>query len=464
VAYGEQENDGPKGWRSRYRRPDGTLGSKSGFATEKEAVQWGRDQEALIRRNMWIDPRDAETPFGEFAEEWFEAVSPRLEPTTRTKYRSHLDNHLLPQWRAWPMIGIFNGYVEIEKWVFELHEEYAESSIASIFATFSTILNAGVRARIIPANPCYGVRVTKGAFEPDHLIASPVQALRGAMRLYESEMGLTGFTLCLADFYSGGRWGELVGQERHDYDEVNRAICVRYPLKEVNGKVFKGGVDVTAAAPSPRPSVVQVTPRRRKGKQAGRTKTPAGTRWIQLPPSIAVFYETLLDSHSRQFVFTSPEGFPLRRSNFRQRFWRPVWDGVKADDPSADGHIPAILPWFTFHEGRHSHATWMAEDGIPEVARRARLGHRMKGIARVYDHVTSVMQAQLIHALEIRWATSLLALRPDELATIIGWFPHLGAVVAGLRSGGVSTVGSGFAPLILPGTQEARPQDRGPGF
>ncbi|PSL51496.1 hypothetical protein B0I31_12026 [Saccharothrix carnea] len=106
----------------------------------------------------------------------------------------------------------------------------------------------------------------------------------------------------------------------------------------------------------------------------------------------------------------------------------------------------------------------MAEDGIPEVARRARLGHRMKGIARVYDHVTSVMHAQLIHALEVRWATSLLTLRPDELATIIGWFPHLGAVVAELRSSGVSTVGSGFAPLILPGMQEARPQDREPGF
>jgi hypothetical protein len=272
VAYGEQENDGPKGWRSRYRRPDGTLGSKSGFATEKEAVQWGRDQEALIRRNMWIDPRDAETPFGEFAEEWFEAVSPRLEPTTRTKYRSHLDNHLLPQWRAWPMIGIFNGYVEIEKWVFELHEEYAESSIASIFATFSTILNAGVRARIIPANPCYGVRVTKGAFEPDHLIASPVQALRGAMRLYESEMGLTGFTLCLADFYSGGRWGELVGQERHDYDEVNRTTCVRYPSRRSTGR-------------SSRAASTSQPPRRHRGRASSRShrggeraSKPAGRR------------------------------------------------------------------------------------------------------------------------------------------------------------------------------------------
>ncbi|WP_285608917.1 hypothetical protein [Actinokineospora globicatena] len=29
---------------------------------------------------------------------------------------------------------------------------------------------------------------------------------------------------------------------------------------------------------------------------------------------------------------------------------------------------PAILPRFTFHEDRHSHATWLTEDGLPPAA------------------------------------------------------------------------------------------------
>ncbi|MEV0682148.1 hypothetical protein AB0I60_37070 [Actinosynnema sp. NPDC050436] len=306
MAYTEQENDGPRGWRVRYKRPDGTWGRASGFSSDTAAKNWGLEQEALIRRNMWIDPRDAETPFGEFAEEWFEAVSPRLEITTRVKYRSYIDIHLMPQWRAWPMIGIFNSYVEIEAWLSKLHDEYADTSVASIFATFSTILNAGVRARVIPANPCYGIRVTGGEFENERLVASPVQALRAAMRLHESEMGLAGFTLCLLDFYSGGRWGELVGQERHEYDEVNRAIGIRFPLKEINGKLLKAGVEVSREASSRVPEVLTVTPRRVRGKR-GRTKTPAGTRWIQVPSGIAVIYETLLDRSRGSFVFTSPE-------------------------------------------------------------------------------------------------------------------------------------------------------------
>src|SRR5882757_74426 len=106
MAYG-QPADG--GWRARYKRPDGTYGSRSGFTSETAAENWGGEQEALIRRNLWIDPRDAETPFGEFAEEYLAAIKPRLADGTATKYRSHLDNQLLPQWSAWPLIGIFNS-------------------------------------------------------------------------------------------------------------------------------------------------------------------------------------------------------------------------------------------------------------------------------------------------------------------------------------------------------------------
>jgi hypothetical protein len=83
--------------------------------SETAATNWGNDQESLIRRNTWIDPRDAETPFGVFAEEYLSAISPRLSEATVAKYRSHLDSQLLPQWQAWPMIGIFNSYIEIEK-------------------------------------------------------------------------------------------------------------------------------------------------------------------------------------------------------------------------------------------------------------------------------------------------------------------------------------------------------------
>jgi hypothetical protein len=56
----------------------------------------------------------------------------------------------------------------------------------------------------------------------------------------------------------------------------------------------------------------------------------------------------------------------------------------------------------------------------------------MKGIARIYDHVTDVMRKQILDALEARWEASLLALTATERARLTGWFPHLGPVIARL--------------------------------
>lgn len=280
-------------------------------------------------------------------------MSPRLELNTVAKYRSFLDTQLLPQWKAWPLVAIFNGYVEIERWLSELHEDYAESSVSSYFALFSTILNGAVRARMIPANPCSGVRVSNG--------------------LYELGLGMSGFVLCLMDFYTGARWGELVGQQRHE-------------LKEVGGKVYKGGrkSDDHHSDGRQRPPTRRGNSRPKKE----RTKTPAGTRFVALPPGIAVLYEEL-------------------------------------DDAGAGERRSPILPTFTFHEGRHTHSTWLTEDGIPEVARRARLGQKMKGMARVYDHVTPAMVNEILDVLEERWLRSLASLYPGERAKLVSWFPHL---------------------------------------
>lgn len=440
MAYGFRDRNT---FRARYKLPDGSWTSRSGFESEKAAEDYGNEQEVLIRRNLWIDPREAETLFGAFVEKWFGAVTPRLEPNTTGKYRSVIDNHLLPQWQAWPLIGIFNSSLEIEKWVSELHEEYADSTVSTIFALFSTVMNAAVRARMIPASPCQGIRVTSGEFDVDRLVATPVQVLRAAMRLYES-VGLGGFVLCLMDAYTGARWSELVGQQQHEYNPERRDIRIERPLKEVGGKVFKSGLQ--AAHVAERPGLPQSGQTRRPRNKRGRTKTPAGTRLVELPPSIAVFYEELLDSHRHPFVMCTQEGKPWRRSNFRQRYWRLAWDGQNMDNPCADDHIPAILSWFTFNEGRHTHATWLAEDGVPEVARRARLGQKMKGIARVYDHVTPAMRRMVLDVLEARWMSSLAVLTSSEQARLVSWFPHVRATLDDLQSGSMRKLMSAKPP------------------
>jgi len=51
---------------------------------------------------------------------------------------------------------------------------------------------------------------------------------------------------------------------------------------------------------------------------------------------------------------------------------------------------------------------------------------KLKGIGRVYDHVTPEMRWQIIDALEAWWLASLKALRRHELRTLVSWFPRSG--------------------------------------
>src|SRR6185437_15353155 len=68
-----------------------------------------------------------------------------------------------------------------------------------------------------------------------------------------------------------------------------------------------------------------------------------------------------------------------------------------------------IMPELTPHGLRHSHKTWMAEDGIPEILAEQRLGHDVPGMRGLYTHVSDAMRQNLTGTLEARWDTSLQA-------------------------------------------------------
>ncbi len=142
-------------------------------------------------------------------------------------------------------------------------------------------------------------------------------------RLHES-FGRAGSVLALMNGCTGARWSEPVALRPHDYDETNHAVPVRTPLREV------GGYLETAKGP----------------------KTPAGKRWIQLPPFLDALCTDLTEACEEDHLFSGPQGGLLCRGNFRARLWRPAWDG----DPRSGGARwrRPLLPHSTFNEGRHT--------------------------------------------------------------------------------------------------------------
>lgn len=77
-----------------------------------------------------------------------------------------------------------------------------------------------------------------------------------------------------------------------------------------------------------------------------------------------------------------------------------------ADDAPLACWLP-VKPGLTPHGLRHSHKTWMAEDGIPEILAEQRLGHEVPGMRGLYAHASPRMRAELKQALQIRWEDSL---------------------------------------------------------
>jgi hypothetical protein len=78
--------------------------------------------------------------------------------------------------------------------------------------------------------------------------------------------------------------------------------------------------------------------------------------------------------------------------------------------PGDDAPLACWLPvrdGLTPHGLRHSHKTWMAEDGIPEILAEQRLGHDIPGMRGLYAHVSHRMREELTAALQARWEESL---------------------------------------------------------
>jgi integrase len=106
------------------------------------------------------------------------------------------------------------------------------------------------------------------------------------------------------------------------------------------------------------------------------------------------------EGHDRDTVFCGARGHFQRRSNFTRRAWRPALDG------NPEHHTTPIIPGMHFHDLRHSHKTWLIEDGIPEIAQARRLGHRLPGVRGIYSHATPAMDQAIIDALQHRWTAT----------------------------------------------------------
>lgn len=342
-----ETKDGSR-WRVRYRR-DGRQTTQT-FDTQAEADKFCIDLDeygAVTAEQMLYDRLAAvevTTPtLDEWVTTWLEDVCD-ANAATRDKYRRMYARHIGPMFGTLPIERITSD--DCRRLVRNLGEtkQLKDSTVGNVFSVLTGAMKSAHHRGLIPVDPSAETKIpTRTAHldeEATFLTRLEYLSLRAA---FDARF------VPLLDFVAGtgARWGECAALQVRDLD--------LYDMKRVriNKAVKQGG-------------------------QVGPPKSRNSIRWVSLPPETVASLLTVLPGKSPgDLVFTMPKGGQLHHGSFVGRYWIKGCHAAGLTDPRP-----------TFHSLRHSHASWLLQDGwdIFEVSRR--LGHASTDITTsVYGHL-----------------------------------------------------------------------------
>ncbi|HVA43156.1 MAG TPA: site-specific integrase [Acidimicrobiales bacterium] len=357
-------------WEARYRDPSGRQRAAA-FRTKTEARRYLERVGTDKQRGDYLDPTLARTRFDDWADEWL-ATTAHLRVKTRVGYESRLNNTVRPAFSGYPVGSIDQPLVR--RFVAELAESgAAPGTIREARKVLRLILGTAVGAGALRANPCDGVRVARSSRTEMHFLTPdqvatladsithpPIKTGGGESRRPTfPEYGL----LVKFAAYTGLRAGEIAALRVCRVDLLGRTVEVAEAVSEVEGH----------------------------GLVYGPPKTYEHRR-VPLPSFLAKELNDYLVGRSvgtDSFLFTAPDGGPLRHRNFYNRHFKP-----------AVRHA-GLVPGLRFHDLRHTYAAIMIAKGAHPRAMMERLGHSSVTVTlNTYGHLMPGLDAALTDSID----------------------------------------------------------------
>jgi integrase len=351
-------------WRARYRDQDGREHSRH-FDRKVDAQRWIDEVTASVLTSHYVDPQSAKKPFKEYAEEW--RASQPHRPSTARAVEQHLRVHAYREWGTRSLGGIKPG--DVQRWVTSLTTTHglAASTTRTVFNTVNAVFSAAVRDRMIPHNPCAGVKLP--SVPRKQIVPLTVTQVRDLARHIAAPY--RGLVLLAAG--TGLRPGEVFGLQRRHLNLRQATITVDQQVQQTKHGVFVG--------PPKTDRSYRVVPLPRMANDAMRTHLKA----FPAP--------TLQD-----WLFTAPEGGAIAYNEFMKRVWRPACG--KAGIP--DGIGPHAL--------RHHYASLLIKHGESVKTVSERLGHTNAAMTlNIYTHLWPDSEERTRAAVDKAYAD-----RPDE--------------------------------------------------
>jgi integrase len=365
-------------WEARYRDARGQMHART-FPTKGEASRWAKEMETDVRRGEWVDPRLARTTFAQWAAEYLTTIV-HLRAVTRGDYERIVRVHLLPAFADAPVAHI--EQVDVRRFLAEKQAAgLAPKTLQKIRLVLRQILETARGSGAIKANPCQGLRLPRAQQkEPIFLTAEQVDLLaRAAKPPYDLLIRFAAAT--------GLRPSELCGLRIGRLNLIKGTAEIAEALTVVRGRV-----------------------------ELGPTKTNV-RRTVAIPRFLCDDLGAYLASRSQaagrplasdEYLFTAPEGGPLRRDLLHKRYFRPAV--LKA----------GLSEGLRVHDLRHTCASILIGLGAHPKVIQERLGHSSIMVTMdVYGHLFPSLNDALTERLDEVFKAARDNMSPQPTETVV---------------------------------------------
>lgn len=329
---------------------------RSGFTTKAAA------DEAMRKHITELEGRlDSHISLADFLEIWLQQCRSRLSPMSIETYEYTCYYYIIPFLGDIKLSSLEPRH--IERLYAHWQKSLSASSVHRIHRILRTALNRALKMGYIHVSPMQRVDSPSNRINKRNIL-SVKQALTVLQWLKErSDVVYQASYLAL---YTGMRRSEIAGLQWQDIDWQENIIRVK-----------------------------RTRQRKRNQDMIGHTKTQDSLRPIFVSSNVLVELNTWYQKHQHH---TSLRGETWSEKNYVVRHWDGDIPHPATFSVMFHNAIVALgLPKVSFHDLRHTHATWMLESGVDLKIVSDRLGHRnISTTANTYAHVTKRMHKNAV--------------------------------------------------------------------
>lgn len=316
---------------------------KRGFSTKKDAQEWER--EFLLTKQFSL-----EMNFESLYKLYMEDMRNRLKISTFENKRLLIETKILPFFKNMVIQDI--KAITIREWQTELmNKNYSETYLKTINNQITAIFNYAVKFYGLKENPCHKAG-SIGKKNADEMNIITVDEFERIIEKVTSDENRYFYTIL---FWTGMRKGELQALTYADVDFKNLTISINKNLIVSNGKEI-----------------------------VSTTKTQKSKRTIDINTKVLDCIKKMWDT--RYNPDKDDRIFLLSKYSIKRQF----------DTALKKCNMEQIR----IHDLRHSHASYLLENGIDIVTISKRLGHeKIQTTLDIYCHITSSSHDKLLSVL-----------------------------------------------------------------